>query len=297
MRKYSQTSPTVGEYSEIPFWKKVEPTELVYMSYGMIVVILVVASYIMGAANILPHDPQKMDLGSMMSPPGTSGHLLGTDYMGRDILSRLILGIQAYFLPGLLAIAIALTLGTFFGVLSSYVGGRIDIVLTYVANLIDSFPRLVLILLMVAAFKPDMYYIMIIVGLTNVPAVSSLIKSKIQFLKQKNFIEAAISLGLKNRVIILKHILWYNCRTVLIIQATLGMAEAILIETSLSYLGFGVQEPTPSWGNMVQAGINYFMQGKFSLSTIPALAILFTIMGFHLLGDGLNNMLEGESGK
>jgi ABC-type dipeptide/oligopeptide/nickel transport system permease subunit len=297
MRKYSQTSRTVGEFSEIPFWKKIEPTELVYISYGLVVVILVVASYIMGAANILPHDPQEMNIDSMMSPPGTSGHLLGTDYMGRDILSRLILGIQAYFLPGLLAIAIALTLGTFFGVLSSYVGGRIDMVLTYVANLIDSFPRLVLILLMVAAFKPDMYYIMIVVGLTNVPAVSSLIKSKIQFLKQKNFIEAAISLGLKNRVIILKHILWYNCRTVLIIQATLGMAEAILIETSLSYLGFGVQEPTPSWGNMVQAGINYFMQGKFSLSTIPALAILFTIMGFHLLGDGLNNLLEGENGR
>jgi len=122
--------------------------------------------------------------------------------------------------------------------------------------------------------------------------VASLIHSKIQFRKQKNFIEAATALGLNNFAIIFKHILWHNCRSVLIIQATLGMAEAILMETSLSYLGFGVQEPTPSWGNMVQAGANYFMQGNFWPSTAPALAILFTIMGFHLLGDGLNNMLE-----
>jgi peptide/nickel transport system permease protein len=168
---------------------------------------------------------------------------------------------------------------------------------TYFANLIDSFPRLVLILLVIAAFKPDIYYIMVVVGITGVPTVASLIKGKIQFLREKNFIEAAQALGLPTRTILLKHILWYNCRALLIIQATLGMGEAILIETSLSYLGFGVQEPTPSWGNMVQAGANYFLQGNFWPSTAPALAILFTILGFHLLGDGLNNILEGKRGR
>jgi peptide/nickel transport system permease protein len=296
MRRYSQVSRHVPEYSELPFWKKAAPMELAYVAYGLLVLALVVASYILGAANLLPHDPQEMDLQLLMAPPGTAGHPLGTDFVGRDILSRLIVGIQAYFLPGLLAIAIALTLGTFFGVLAGYRGGRIEVAITYAANLIDSFPRLVLILLMVAAFKPDIYYIMVVVGLTKVPVLLSLIKGKIQFLKEKNFIEAAIAIGLKSSAIILKHILWYNCRTVLIIQATLGMAEAILIETSLSYLGFGVQEPTPSWGNMVQAGANYFMQGKFWPSTAPALAILITIMAFHLLGDGLNNILEGKRG-
>ncbi len=230
----------------------------------------------------------------MMAPPGTVGHLLGTDYMGRDMLSRLIVGIQAYFLPGLLAIVISLTFGTVLGVAAGYRGGRFETAITYFTNLVDSFPRLVLILLVIAAFKPDIYYIMIVVGLTNVPVVASLIKGKIQFLKQKNFIEADMALGLPTRTIILKHILWHNCRSLLIIQATLGMGEAILMETSLSYLGFGVQEPTPSWGNMVQVGANYFMQGKFWPSTAPALAILFTILGFHLLGDGLNNILEGK---
>ncbi len=296
MKSYTQISGEIGEFSDLPFWKKADLVDLAYVGYGLLIVTLVVASYVLGSFNLLPRDPQDLDLELMMAPPGTAGHALGTDFMGRDMLSRLIVGIQAYFLPGLLAIGIALLFGTVLGVVTGYRGGKFDTAITYFTNLVDSFPRLVLILLVVAAFKPSIYYIMLVVGLTNVPVVASLIKGKILFLKQKNFIEADTALGLPTRTIILKHILWHNCRTLLIIQATLGMAEAILMETSLSYLGFGVQEPTPSWGNMVQAGANYFMQGKFWPSTAPALAILFTILGFHLLGDGLNNILEGKRG-
>ena len=297
MKTYSQISGEIGEFSDLPFWKKADTADLVYVGCGLLIVTLVVVSYILGALNWLPRDPEDIDLGLMMAGPGTPGHILGTDFMGRDMLSRLIVGIQAYFLPGLLAIAIALIFGTTLGVLAGYRGGRWDTGITYFTNLVDSFPRLVLILLVIAAFKPDIYYIMLVVGITNVPVVASLIKGNILFLKQKNFIEADIALGLPTSTIILKHILWHNCRSILIIQATLGMGEAILMETSLSYLGFGVQEPTPSWGNMVQAGANYFMQGKFWPSTAPALAILFTILGFHLLGDGLNNILEGKRNK
>jgi ABC-type dipeptide/oligopeptide/nickel transport system permease subunit len=297
LKRYSQVNVEVSELSEVPFWKKADPMDLLYVVYGLFIVVLVLGSYVLGALHLLPHDPQEINLELLMAAPNTAGHLLGTDFMGRDILSRLIIGIQAYFLPGLLAIAIALIAGTLFGVLAGYWGGGLDTTTTYISNLLNSFPRLVLILLMVAAFKPDIYTIMMVVGITNIPAVASLIRSKILFLKQKNFIEAAVALGLRNKIIIFKHILWHNCRAILIIQATLGMAEAILMETSLSYLGFGVQEPTPSWGNMVQAGANYFMQGKFWPSTAPALAILLAIMGFHLLGDGLNNILEGRRGQ
>jgi peptide/nickel transport system permease protein len=297
MKSYTQISGEIGELPELPFWKKKDIVDLAYVGYGLFIVTLVVISYILGSFNLLPHDPQDINLDLMIAPPGTAGHLLGTDFMGRDILSRLIVGIQAYFLPGLLAVFIALFFGAVLGVLAGYRGGRFETAITYFTNLVDSFPRLVLILLVIAAFKPNVYYIMIVVGLTNVPVVTSHIKGKIQFLKQKNFVEAGVSLGLPTGTIIMKHILWYNCRSLLIIQATIGMAEAILMETSLSYLGFGVQEPTPSWGNMVQAGANYFMQGKFWLSTAPALSILFTILGFHLLGDGLNNILEGKRGK
>lgn len=297
MKRYTQQPGRISEFSDLPFWKKADRMDLIYVGYGLLIVSLVVVSYLLGTFKLLPHDPDEMNLELMMAGPGTGGYLLGTDFMGRDLLTRLILGIQAYFLPGLLAVGIALAFGTLFGVLAGYRGGWFDTVITYCANLIDSFPRLVLILLVIAAFKPDIWYIMLVVGISNIPAVSSLIRGKIQFLRQKNFIEAAVALGLPTRTIIFKHIIWHNCKALLIIQATLGMGEAILMETSLSYLGFGVQEPTPSWGNMVQAGSNYFMQGKFWPSTAPALAILFTILGFHLLGDGLNNLLEGKRGK
>jgi peptide/nickel transport system permease protein len=297
MKSYIQRPGEIGDFSDLPFWKKADTVDLAYVGYGLIVVTLVVLSYLLGAFKLLPFDPQDIDLELMMAGPLTGKHLLGTDFMGRDMLSRLIVGIQAYFLPGLLAIGISLLFGTVLGVLAGYRGSRWDTAITYFTNLVDSVPRLVLMLLVIAAFKPDIYYIMLVLGITNIPIVASLVKGKILFLKQKNFIEADIALGVPTRTIILKHILWHNCRSVLIIQATLGMAEAILMETSLSYLGFGVQEPTPSWGNMVQAGSNYFMKGQFWPSTAPALAILFTILGFHLLGDGLNNILEGKRNK
>jgi peptide/nickel transport system permease protein len=290
VKKYIQTSAEIGDFSKLPLLQKYALADLLYVAYGLLIVALVLVSYVLGMSNLLPHDPQQINLELLMAPPAT-------DFMGRDILSRLIVGIQAYFLPGLLAIFISLSGGIVLGILAGYRGGKTETIITYITNLVDSFPRLVLILLVIAAFKPDIYYIMVVMGITGVPSVATAIANKIRFLAQKNFIEAAIALGLRTRVIIFKHILWYNCRALLIIHATLGMGEAILLETSLSYLGFGVQEPMPSWGNMVQSGANYFLQGSFWPSTAPALAILFTILGFNLLGDGLNNILEDRRGK
>jgi peptide/nickel transport system permease protein len=297
MKHYSQITGDVGESSDLSSWKTADALQLVYVGYGLLIVVLVLVSYVLGAFTWLPYDPEQIRVDLLNAAPGSAGHLLGTDFLGRDLLSRLIVGIQAYFLPGLLAIGISLLLGTTLGALAGYRSGEVETLVTYFNNLVDSFPRLVLILLVIAAFKPGIYYIMVVVGVTGVPAVASLIAGKIGFLRQRNFIEAAHVLGLPSRVILLKHILWHHCTPLLVIQATIGMGEAILIETSLSYLGFGVQEPTPSWGNMVQAGANYFFQGKFWPSTAPALAILFTILGFHLLGDGLNGILEGRGGK
>ena len=294
MRRYVQTPGPVGEFSKLPLLQRADTLDLVYVGYGLAVVALVLASYALGALGWLPHDPQAVNVALINAPPLTPGHPLGTDFLGRDLQSRLIIGIQAYFLPGLLAIAISVAGGAVLGVLAGYKGGWLDTVITYFANLLDSFPRLVLILLVIAAFKADIYYVMVVVGITGMPATANLVAGKIAFLRQKSFIEAAHALGLPAHTVILKHILWFNCRALLVIQATLGMAEAILVETSLSYLGFGVQEPTPSWGNMVQAGANYFLQGKFWPSTAPALAILAAILGFQLLGDGLNNLLEGK---
>ena len=297
MKKYTQTAADVGDYSQLPLLQKYALVDLLYVAYGLLIVVLVLVSYVLGILHLLPHDPQQINMEMLMASPASDGYVLGTDFMGRDILSRLVMGIQAYFLPGLLAISISLSGGTLLGILSGYRGGKTETVITYLTNLVDSFPRLVLILLVIAAFKPNIYYIMVVMGITGIPTVATAIANKIRLLAQANYIEAAKALGLRTRVIIFKHILWYNCRALLIIQATLGMGEAILLETSLSYLGFGVQEPVPSWGNMVQSGANYLLQGNFWPSTAPALAIMFTILGFNLLGDGLNNMLENRRGK
>jgi ABC-type dipeptide/oligopeptide/nickel transport system permease subunit len=204
MKTYTQISGEITEFSDLPFWKKTDRVDLAYVAYGLLIATLVVVSYVLGSFNLLPHNPDDIDLELMMAPPLTPGHLLGTDFMGRDMLSRLIVGIQAYFLPGLLAVLISLVFGTVFGVLAGYRGGRFDTIITYINNLVDSFPRLVLILLVIAAFKPDIYYIMVVVGLTNVPVVASLVKGKILFLKQKNFIEADIALGVPLKTIILQ---------------------------------------------------------------------------------------------
>jgi len=297
MTRYSQIAGEGRDASDLPLWRSADTLDLAYVGYGLLIVALVLVSYVLGVFNWLPHDPEQIRFDLLNAPPGSAGHLLGTDFLGRDILSRLIVAIQAYFLPGLVAIVISLVVGTTLGALAGYRGGGVEVLVTYFNNLVDSFPRLVLILLVIAAFKADIYYIMIIVGVTGVPVVASLVTGKIAFLRQKHFIEAAHVLGLPSHVIVLKHILWHHCAPLLVIRATIGMGEAILIETSLSYLGFGVQEPMPSWGNMVQAGANYFFQGKFWPSTAPALAILLTILGFHLLGDGLNRILEDRGGK
>ncbi len=294
---YRQDVDTVSEYSSFSAWKSARRGDRLSVIYGLAVVSIVLVSYVLGALKWLPHDPEAMDLDAMMAPPLTNGYILGTDFMGRDILTRLILGIQAYFLPGLLAVGISLGLGSLLGVLAGYIGGRAETAVTYFANLIDSLPRLVLMLLVIAAFRPDIYTIMLVFGITTAPTISMLVKGKVLMLKERNFIESAVALGLSPATIIFKHILWYNCRALLLIQATIGMAEAVLLETSLSYLGFGVQEPTPSWGNMVQAGANYLMQGNFWPSTAPAIAIMLTVLGFHLLGDGLNNIFEWKQSR
>ena len=187
----------------LPAWWRGEKLDFVYVGYGIAVVGLVFASYLVGALGWLPHDPQAINVALINAPALTPGHPLGTDFLGRDLLSRLVLGIQAYFVPGLLAVAIALAGGSLLGILAGWHGGWWDMLITYFANLLDSFPRLVLILLVIAAFKPDIYYVMVVVGITSMPVIASLVAGKIVFLRQKSFIEAAQALGLPARTVIL----------------------------------------------------------------------------------------------
>jgi peptide/nickel transport system permease protein len=262
-------------------------------AYGATVAVLVVGVYLCSVLGLLPRDPDAMDLQAMNALP-SAAHLLGTDFVGRDLLSRIMVGTQAFFLPGLLSVTVSLVLGAAFGVLAGYWPERFGTVVGLPLQALEALPKLVLVLLVIALYRPDIYLILLVVGITNVPAAAELLRARIAVLRRKSYIEAALALGLPPWRIILKHVLWLHGRGLVLIQATIGMGEAILIETSLSYLGFGVQEPRPSWGNMVALGKDYFFRGELWISTVPALAILVTVLGFHLLGDALIERLEAE---
>jgi peptide/nickel transport system permease protein len=255
-------------------------------TYGVSVVVVITVAYLCSLAGILPADPDAVNLTAMNQTP-SADHLLGTDFVGRDLLARIMVGTQAFFLPGLLAVSVSLVVGAFFGVLAGFWPERFETPVGMLLQLLESLPKLVLVLLVIALFRPNIYLILAVVGLTNVPATAELLRAKIASLRSKSYIEAALALGLRPSRVILRHLLWLHGRGILLVQATLGMGEAILIETSLSYLGFGVQEPTPSWGNMVALGKDYFFRGELWVSTAPALPILLTILGFYLLGDSL----------
>jgi peptide/nickel transport system permease protein len=260
--------------------------------YGTGVAALVVSVYLCSVFKLLPRDPDAMDLDTMNALP-SAAHWMGTDFVGRDLLSRIMVGTQAFFLPGLLSVSVSLVFGALFGVLAGFWPRQFATPVGLLLQLLEALPKLVLILLVIALFRPDIYLILLVVGITNIPAAAELLRARIAVLRRKSYIEAATALGLPAWRVILKHVLWLHGRGLVLIQATIGMGEAILIETSLSYLGFGVQEPQPSWGNMVALGKDYFFRGELWISTAPAVAILLTVLGFHLLGDALLERLEG----
>jgi peptide/nickel transport system permease protein len=273
----------------VPIGKRASARDVVSIGFGLFVVCYLLIFFFMSTLNVFIADSMEIHLDGMFLPPSLS-HPFGTDYLGRDVFSRIVEGTQAFFIPGVLSISISTTLGLLLGLLAGYYPQGFAKLIFYFLNVIDSIPRVIFILIIVVLFNPSIYLIMVFVGVTSVPKTASYIKTKVELLKRQRFIEACRGLGLSQGSIIFKHIVWLSSASVLIIHATLGMGESILIETSLSYLGIGVQEPKPSWGNMVSMGKDFFFQGKIWLSTIPAAVILFTIMGLYLLGDGLNSV-------
>jgi peptide/nickel transport system permease protein len=277
-----------------PRWRAVPARRTLATAFGTFMAALVASVYLCSVLGWLPHDPEAMDLAAVNEPP-SAAHLLGTDFVGRDLLARIMLGTQAFFMPGLLSVGVTLALGTLFGVLSGFWPERFATPVGMMLQALESLPKLVLVLLVIALFRPDIYLILLVVGLTNVPGAAELLRAKIASLRRKSYIEAAIALGLHPARVIGKHVLWLHGRGLVLVLASIGMGEAILIETSLSYLGFGVQEPAPSWGNMVALGKDYFFRGELWISTAPAVAILLTVVGFHLLGDAVLDHLEEAS--
>jgi peptide/nickel transport system permease protein len=224
----------------------------------------------------------------------TKHFYLGTDNFGRDILSRLILGVRISLLVGLIAVIISLTIGILLGALAGYFGGRIDDAIMLVINTVWSIPTILLVFAIVLAFGKSIGIIFLAVGLTMWVDVARLVRGQVMSLKQIQFVEAAQSMGFGTWRILSRHILPNILGPVMVVAAS-NFATAILIESGLSYLGFGIQPPTPSWGTMLNENYGYAIGGKPFLALIPAVAIMLMVLAFNLVGNGFRDALDVKS--
>ncbi len=253
---------------------------------GIVLFFVILAIF---APIIAPYNPNDADLMRSLEPPQKK-YIFGTDVQGRDILSRIIFGARISLSVGIVVQAISLTIGIVLGLLSGFYGGIIDDIISSVMNIMFSFPSLLFAIAIMAVLGPSLYNIFLALGIINWPTVARLVRGETLSLKKRDFVEASRALGVHNISIIFKHIL-PNCLGPIIVVATLGIADAILTEATLSFLGLGIQPPTPSWGSMLSRGREYIWSAPH-LVVFPGLAILITVLGFNLLGDGLRDVLD-----
>jgi len=238
---------------------------------------------------IAPYDPADLDLYRVLSPPSLA-HPFGTDDLGRDVLSRVIYGTRISLKVGFVSVGIAVVIGSLVGLIAGYYGGWVDSLLMRFVDIMLCFPTFFLILAVIALLEPSIWYIMLIIGLTSWMGVARLVRGEVLSVKERDFVTAARAIGASDLRILFVHVL-PNALSPALVYATLGVAGAILTESALSFLGIGVQPPTPSWGNILTAGKEYIEFGWW-LSLFPGLAILITVLAYNLLGEGLRDILD-----
>ncbi len=252
---------------------------------GCGIVILLFAVSLL-APLIAPYDPGAIDLKNVLASP-TWEHWFGTDQLGRDVLSRMIWGARISLKVGFVATGLAILIGTLLGAVAGYYGGWIDAAIMRFVDVMLCFPTFFLILAVIAFLEPSIWNIMIVIGLTGWMGVTRLVRADFISLRERDFVRAARAIGAGDGRIIFLHIL-PNAMASILVAATLGIAGAILTESALSFLGIGVQPPTPSWGNILTAGKDN-IDIAWWLSLYPGLAILITVVGYNLLGEGIRD--------
>ncbi len=241
---------------------------------------------------LAPFDPiahgEQMAQMRLRSPGGP--HLLGTDQFGRDVFSRILYGSRISLSIGFIAVAISVTIGTLIGAVAGFVGGAVDAVVMRFVDMVISFPRLILLITIIALFEPSIFLIVVVLGLTQWPQVTRIVRGEVLSLREREFIQAGRALGFSRARIILRHVV-PNVLAPVIVAATLGIGDTIVLEAGLSFLGMGVQAPTASWGSIVADGRNNLL-GAWWMSTFSGLAIVLTVVAFNLAGDGLRDALD-----
>ncbi|MDR2489520.1 MAG: ABC transporter permease [Desulfovibrio sp.] len=235
------------------------------------------------------HNPLQLDLDAILLPPGPE-HFFGTDTLGRDVFSRMLHGARVSLWIGFVSVGIAVCIGTTLGLIAGYFRGLIDECVMRFVDVMLCFPSFFLILAVIAFLEPSLTNIMIIIGLTSWMGVARLVRAETLSLRERDFVHAARLAGASSIRILLCHIL-PNAIAPMLVSATLGIAGAILVESSLSFLGIGVQHPLPSWGNILIEG-KQTLGIAWWLSLFPGLAILFTVLGYNLLGEGLRDFFD-----
>ena len=258
------------------------------------IVIVCVFLLSMLAPIIAPYDPNYIDVKAILLAPSLQ-HWMGTDGLGRDVLSRMLYGGRISLLVGLVAVGISTAIGILLGALAGFYRGWIDTLIMRIVDVMLSIPSFFLILAVIAFLTPSIINIMVVIGLTSWMGVTRLVRAEFLSLSEREFVIASRTLGAKDIRLIFVHLL-PNSLTPIIVSAVLGVAGAVLMESGLSFLGLGVQAPQASWGNILTDGKEY-IQFAWWLSLFPGFAILITVLGYNLLGEGLRDALDPRSGK
>lgn len=288
---------------------------------GSIIIFLFVFGALFGQyayqLNLYPHSPTDVQYDRFDSPPASpvlramldrreepefefdyfepvEGHILGTDNDGRDIFIRVLNGASTYLYAGVLTVLISLIIGILLGSMTGYYRGRMsEMIASFITSVLDAYPRIVILIIVAFISHFNLYAIMITLGILNATRIARIISGTIDSLKNTDFILAAKEIGLSDLTIIGKHIVWYNCRHLLSVQLIYGFASVILIEATLSYIGYGIGDPLVSWGRMIYEGSggrypHNLVAGIYWQVMPPVIAIIGTILGLNLIGDGLS---------
>ncbi len=273
------------------FWRRFRRNRLAIVGLGVLLALYAMA---IGAPWIAPHDPDRIFMMNRFAAPSLE-HLLGTDETGRDVFSRLLFGARVSLMIGLLATLLSISVGTLFGAAAGYAGGVVDAILMRLVDGMLTIPTFFLALLVLAVFGPSLRNLIVVIGLTSWMLVARVVRSEVLRAKQEEFVTAARSIGASPLRILASHVLPQAIPSI-IVAATLGVAYAIIVESSLSYLGLGVRPPTSTWGNML-SGSQAYIWNRPDLALYPGLLILFSVLAYNMVGDALRDTLDPRQGE
>lgn len=284
----TKVTSQIEEYpKEAGFIRKLLKNKLATIGLLIIIAMIIVALL---APWIATHDPNSMDLVNTLSAPGKDGHLLGTDNYGRDLFSRLVYGTQISLVVGVSAVLFGAVFGTLLGLLAGYFGGKVDAIIMRTMDGLFAFPFILLAITLMTVLGQGLVNVIIAIGIANIPEFARIVRGQVLSVKEEEFIEVTRSLGATHPRILFLHIL-PNSFAPLIVYGTMSIAGAIISEAALSFLGLGVQPPTASWGSILKDGKDFLVLNP-QMATFSGLAILVTVLGINLFGDGLRDALD-----